>query len=479
MTSTPIVRALEQATAALRAVAGADFAALSHREQVLLLAPIEAAGRLVDAVRVKIAAEVDESSRFELGTAGASAEHGHRKPVHLIEERTRASQAEVMRRIRLGRLTRMQTTLLGDRMAAHRPAIAAALFAGELDVDTAQVIALMLRRAAHGSVATHETLSAAEEALVQSGAVHCTDLVAAEARVWREALDPDGAEPRYEEIEAQRSVTIGRERNGITDIRIRADQVGRALVVSALADSTLPGAQPRFLSEDDAVTGTSTITNDDGTTRDVITDPRTREQKQYDIFFGIFLAGARATHDGPAVTRTTARVVATVALRDLQAGTGIGWLDGVDEPIPASVAQELACEGGYQTMVLGNSGEPLYLGPQVRYFSAAQRRALAVRDGGCVRCGAPPSWCHAHHVIFNSQGGPTDIGNGVLLCPAHHHALHAGLFEIRMADGMPQLRTTSLFDPEQEWHAARRARLRVTEQVSSVVARAGEAWAAA
>ncbi|HEY4269941.1 MAG TPA: DUF222 domain-containing protein [Galbitalea sp.] len=471
---TSITQTLQQATALLTELVGVDFAALSHSDQVGMLAPIEAIGRLADAARIKVAAEVDESSRFELGTAGASAKHGHRKPIHLIEERTRVSQAEVVRRIRLGRVTRVQTSLLGDRMPPRRPTISAALFAGELGVDSAYLIEAMLRRSesgsAAGSSATAELIAVAERALVESAAVQCADLVCAEARVWREALDPDGAEPSYEETLALRSVTVGRERNGITDIHIKADPIGRAIIVSVLADSTVPGAQPRFMSDEDAVRGATPVTDDAGNTIESIADLRTRAQKQYDIFFGTLQASARTVHTGGAATRSTASVVATISLHDLEAGTGIGWLDGIDEPIPASVVQELACDGGIRRMVLGNAGEPLYLGDRERYFTSGQRRALAVRDGGCVRCGAPPSWCHAHHVLFSSRGGPTDVDNGVLLCPAHHHALHAGLFEIRMVDRMPQLRTLSLFDADGEWRPGRRSRVAITETVSRLVA---------
>jgi hypothetical protein len=467
-----ITQTLEQATALLTELVSLDFAALSHSDQVRMLAPIEALGRLADAARIKVAAEVDESSRFDLGMKGASVEHGHRKPVHLIEERTRVSQAEVMRRIRLGRATRAQTTLLGDRLPARRPTIAAALFAGELGVDSAYLIESMLRRSESGSAATLELVAVAEQALVESAAVQCADLVGAEARVWRQALDPDGAEPSYEETLAQRSVTVGRERNGITDIHIKADPIGRAIIVSVLADSTVPGAQPRFLSEEEAARGTTQVADDDGNVIEAIADLRTRAQKQYDIFFGTLQASARTVQSGGAATRSTASVVATISLCDLEAGTGIGWVDGSDEPIPASVVQQLACDGGIRRMVLGNAGEPLYLGDRERYFTAGQRKALAVRDGGCVRCGAPASWCHAHHVIFASRGGPTDVDNGVLLCPAHHHALHAGLFEIRMIDGMPQLRTLSLFDADGEWRPARRSRVAITEAVAKSLAAA-------
>jgi hypothetical protein len=61
-------------------------------------------------------------------------------------------------------------------------------------------------------------------------------------------------------------------------------------------------------------------------------------------------------------------------------------------------------------------------GRAVRLFTEAQRRAIAVRDGGCVwpGCNAPPGWCEVAHIVAWILGGLTDIKNGVLLCPFHH-----------------------------------------------------------
>ncbi|MCZ7629783.1 MAG: HNH endonuclease [Microthrixaceae bacterium] len=54
------------------------------------------------------------------------------------------------------------------------------------------------------------------------------------------------------------------------------------------------------------------------------------------------------------------------------------------------------------------------------------RRALVVRDGGCVfpGCDAPPGWCDAHHVIEYANDGQTVIVNLVLLCRHHHGIVH-------------------------------------------------------
>jgi Domain of unknown function (DUF222)/HNH endonuclease len=76
----------------------------------------------------------------------------------------------------------------------------------------------------------------------------------------------------------------------------------------------------------------------------------------------------------------------------------------------------------------GPATQPLEVGRATRVVSPAQRTALGVRDGGCVfpGCDRPPAWCEAHHLRHWLHGGPTDLGNLVLLCWAHHRAVHEG-----------------------------------------------------
>jgi hypothetical protein len=76
----------------------------------------------------------------------------------------------------------------------------------------------------------------------------------------------------------------------------------------------------------------------------------------------------------------------------------------------------------------GTRSGPLDVGRATRVVSPAQRTALAARDGGCrfPGCDRPLAWCDAHHLWHWLHGGPTDLENLVLLCRAHHHAVHGG-----------------------------------------------------
>jgi hypothetical protein len=453
---------LAQAEAALRRVALVDRSTLSDDELIAHLKLEESVGRFIDTSRVLSAGEVAERSRYELGAAGLSMRLSERKPVNFIEQATRVSQAEAARRVRIGLAVRPRQSMLGEVLPPERPIVAEAMVNGVIGIDTAATILCSLKQAARGSEATQERMDEAELALVQMGTRESADLVADVGRLWRDALDPDGIEPRYEDILERALITVGRERNGIKKYTINADPETSALLDATFIESMDPSVGPRFLSDDDRARGLTFVENEDGVLVETIIDPRPVERRRIDALKGALTAGLKATREGPIDQRTIGEVTAIISLKDLQSGTGFGILEGTDEVIPASVVQEMVCENGFYPVVTGLKGEPLFHGLLKRYFTEAQRRAMIARDGDrCVAtgCRTRAASCHAHHVIFYADGGPTDITNGVLLCPAHHHALHQGSFEITMVDGMPYYRTGVDKYDDNAWKPANHNRL--------------------
>jgi hypothetical protein len=105
-----------------------------------------------------------------------------------------------------------------------------------------------------------------------------------------------------------------------------------------------------------------------------------------------------------------------------------GWAEtSTGDRMTAEQARRLACQAGIIPVVLGAKGEVLDLGRTRRLFSPAQRKAMALRDRGCTAdgCSIPAAWCEAHHHRQPwSQGGRTDLADGKLLCPFHHHRAH-------------------------------------------------------
>jgi len=454
MTS-PAIELLEQARAALAHVADDSTVSLSDEELCAMTALTEDVGRLVDATRLATAAEIEERSRFELGSAGLSYRLGHRRSSHLVEQLTRVSQAEAARRVRVGSALRPRLGLGGEVLPAEFPHVAAAVAEGSVGVDAAAVVTRCLAQASH--VAAPDDLEAAELGLVDEATRQPADNVGVMARQWREALDPDGALSREEKLRLKEKFVLGREKDGMLPFHGVATGSRAAELRSLLAPTMDPDPAPRFLSEEDLALGTETHTDDDGEAVSVFHDPRTRDQRNFDIFMGILRAGIRSESQ-----RATANVLAVVTLDDLENNRGIGWIDGIDEPVSAASISEIVCDSGFRKVILTEDGEVLVLGRLERCFTYFQKLALAARDGGCVwpGCKEPPSRCHAHHVVEWAKGGLTDVDNGVLLCAAHHHMLHNSEFAMKMIDGLPHLRAPRWLDPTQDWVRVGKSRLK-------------------
>ena len=99
-------------------------------------------------------------------------------------------------------------------------------------------------------------------------------------------------------------------------------------------------------------------------------------------------------------------------------------LDG--HPIDPETLRRWACDAGIVRIITNGDSQPIDVGRRTRTIPPALRRALDHRDGGCAweGCGAPASWCDAHHIIHWANGGDTNLDNTQLLCRKHHTATH-------------------------------------------------------
>jgi hypothetical protein len=123
---------------------------------------------------------------------------------------------------------------------------------------------------------------------------------------------------------------------------------------------------------------------------------------------------------------TPTSVVVMLDVDTLRSGLGAAGVS-TGGRITATEARRLACTAGVLPAVLGGAGEVLDLGRSRRLFSSAQRKALGIRDRTCRAdgCDIPAAWCEAHHAGQPwADGGRTDLADGVLLCPFHHHRAH-------------------------------------------------------
>ena len=129
-------------------------------------------------------------------------------------------------------------------------------------------------------------------------------------------------------------------------------------------------------------------------------------------------------------------------LADLSAEMAGTLTDGLR--VSAGQIRRLACTQQLIPQVFNGRSVPLDQGTAKRLFTKEQRRILAQRDLGCAfpGCDRPPQWCDAHHLRSWSKGGGTNLGNGVLLCFFHHHAVHDQGWDVRVhpGDGLPEFR---------------------------------------
>jgi hypothetical protein len=159
---------------------------------------------------------------------------------------------------------------------------------------------------------------------------------------------------------------------------------------------------------------------------------------------------ARPTLEALALVEICRRAMATELDATRGPATDVTLVVNATEPLAAhtpegvrlqdTTTRKLLCDARLHPVVVDGLGVPLDLGRAARRARPGQRRAMALRDGGCVfpGCSLPASWCDAHHLDEWRSGGRTDARRLASLCPHHHgvvhrtgwqmHALHDGRF---------------------------------------------------
>ena len=170
----------------------------------------------------------------------------------------------------------------------------------------------------------------------------------------------------------------------------------------------------------------------------LIQDPRTNDQISYDLLLATLKAGALATAVQVFGARQPGvRMIVqkdAVARRDAFGRVlGIGRLEDRGDIVAGPIIDRAICDTGSREIHVRASGDPLYLGREQRLFSAKQKLAMAVRDGGCLfpSCPMPASYTESHHIDHVARDkGRTDVDRGVLLCAFHHLLMHNNGWEI-------------------------------------------------
>ncbi len=164
----------------------------------------------------------------------------------------------------------------------------------------------------------------------------------------------------------------------------------------------------------------------------------------------------RAARDNdPSVAARPASVLRAMALVDLCANalrrepsaTSVPDRYRVALVIPLDVAERErpvvgTCDASMYRAVLDANSEPLDIGRTTQRWSTGIRRAVTLRDGGCVfpGCDRPPAWTDIHHCHHWEHGGETSVDNGALLCRLHHTFIHKQRWTVTMDHERPCVR---------------------------------------
>ena len=103
--------------------------------------------------------------------------------------------------------------------------------------------------------------------------------------------------------------------------------------------------------------------------------------------------------------------------------------------MPPEALQRLACDARIQVVAENDAGDAIALGRTKREPSASMMRQLRHRDRGCrfPGCGST-AFANAHHIVWWSRGGATDLNNLLLICGFHHRLVHEHGWTVERAD---------------------------------------------
>ncbi len=422
----------------------ADVERMSDAGLVQVVDALARVRRDVDAVFARVAAEVAKRSGPEFGDIGLAKAQGFHNPVRLIAASTGASRADAQRLITVGAATADRQAFSGERLPSRHPHVADALQSAAISLEAASAITSMLERVSMRADVSR--VDVAEHALVELAARVPLETLMRGVREAEARLDPDGVEPREDELRMERSLTMHEDGRGVVHLHARLDPESAAPVkaaIEALVSDALRRRQP-------------------GGEAPVIDDLRSIPQIQADALAALARHTLGCSDAHPALAKTT--VIVRVDLDTLVSGLGHARIDGIDQPVSAATARRMAADAELIPAVLGADSLPIDLGRSARLFTKAQRLALGERDGGCASCGQNIGYVEAHHIRWwERDAGPTDLSNGVLLCSFCHHMIHRDGWQIRPGPTEVWFIPPPHIDPSQVPRLGGRARFELRE----------------
>ncbi|MFF0340357.1 DUF222 domain-containing protein [Kribbella sp. NPDC004875] len=415
---------------------------MNDSELLPALDQVDAAVARLLTYRLQLIARVDE--------IGLAKELGARGSAELLAMRHRIDRREAHRDVELARrLSKYDavSTALTDEARGLRPAQASAIVSALERVRSRVPVA---------------DLDIAEEQLVNLAGHLCPGELAKAAKQICDLLDTDGPEPAENAAYARESLTLIAAENGVKFRGYLANENAELLRsrihAGARPQKTVDGEldpRSREKRQADALTSTLAIAAaamDTGFKPTVagFKPPAAGPRSEDNISGGGAADESSASGTGGWVPGfgAKANITVTIDFEDLRSATADASGDLVyGDGLSVAAIRRMACDANIIPLVLGSNSEPLDVGRRERLVTRAMRRALNVRDKGCVVCGAPPVHCDAHHLRSWIDGGETAIHNLVLLCRSHHRSLHSGHWVITITDGQVQVSRPAWADP--------------------------------
>ncbi len=385
-----------------------DPRALDDADLKLLLCDLGRARARIDALEAAAIAELDARGCYVTdGAVNAKAWLAHNTAVSRVVAGARVLLAKRLRRM---------------------PAMAEALAAGQVTSEHARALARGL---------TPRTLEAfaRDEALLTEEATELeADMFDRLVTQWLAVNDQDGPEPATgppSELHASSSLG-GRVRiDGDLDVEDGAEFLAELDVI-----------YDRLWQEDQAADDSDPLKRRSHAERDAaaLTEMARRSSSTHD-------EDATAETEDSVTDETAKRVRGAgrprrrqiIAVIDIDPLTGeMGPTGRLDDGslLPREVLERWMCDCAVARVVMRGKSFPIDLGQLTYTPSAAQRRALLARDGGCIidGCDRQARWCDAHHVEHFPHG-PTSLDNLVLLCSRHHKHVHRGIIKLVRVEG--------------------------------------------
>jgi hypothetical protein len=424
MTSTVTCRAeadrvAEQVAAGLTQLLDGEYWKFPGDDLLLAARTIEQLSRLHYAVQVAVAGEID--------LAKLAQTHGQPSTPALLRHALNISPGDAKARVRTARQILPQDAISGGEIPPQLPVLGHALGQGDLGAEQAAIVVKTMAR-----IPTDiplEVREQAEQTLVGHARTMDPLHLGKVAEKLISTLDPDGDfEPKDPANRAELSLGGRDARTGLTPIRGRLDDQAVAVFVAATDAHAAP--RPEIDSVKDQRSATTRLAH----------------------AFTTVLEEYLAAGTGPTQGGERPHVTMTVAYDTITGQLGPATFDATGVTVPPATARRLLCDCNLIPAVLGSAGEPLDIGRATRTWPTGIRRAVALRDGGCVfpGCDRPARWSEIHHIIWWMHTGPTSLANGACLCGYHHTLIHQGEWQIRMAkDGHPEIIPPTWIDPDQ------------------------------